>query len=818
MSDEAGPLDGLVVVDLSTNLTSAYTTMLFADYGAEVISVERPGGSPLRRMSAWPFWLRGKKSITLDLTRPADVEVARSLAAGSDVVVEAFGAGGADRLGLGYEALRSTNPGLVYTSISGFGHSGPYAHLKGYEAVVMAKSGSMYGPTAPNRPGPVMLNPLGASFSAALLAAHGALVALHERQRSGHGQRVDATMVQGMLAQDPWFYVIAFIAARYPEAFSFAGGAPSTGRPVPSSWLAFGLLNGYTANGDWLQFAHATPKQFDAFVRALDLEYTRNSDPEMKGAPDSEDTAIRDRFWTMMIEKVRQRTTAEWQAVFDRDKDVFAERYLRGDELFEHPQVVHDHHVVEVEHPGIGTVRQMDVLVKMSKTPGQATRPLPAVNQHGDELRARPAPPRPTSGPGVPAPEGVPPLQGVTVVDLGTFYAGPFGSAMLADQGARVIKVEPLEGDPIRFVMPIPEAGGVRVTQGKESIAVDLFSEEGKAIVTELLRRADLVLHSYRGGVAERMGLDASSAMEINPDLVYHHGVGYGIDGPYARRSAYAPTIAAASGFATRSGGGGPGGGDLTVDQIKDASLTMAGAQSGHPDGMAALGVAVAMSLGLVARDRGAGGQVTMTSMLSTMGHALADGLVEYDGASLPPMPDDDQYGYDALYRLYASSDGWIVLCAPEEHHWPALVASLPDASGLVGDDRFATAASRREHDAELIELLTGIFATGAAADWEKRLSQAGVGCAEVAPNSGMLAIGMFAAGGVADQLGMLTTVKHPVFDEHARTTAMVTLSRSGEALGAGCTIGQHTDAILHELGYDDERIAELRAKGVIGG
>jgi len=127
---------------------------------------------------------------------------------------------------------------------------------------------------------------------------------------------------------------------------------------------------------------------------------------------------------------------------------------------------------------------------------------------------------------------------------------------MLTDQGARVIKVEPLAGDPIRFNMPIPEWASARVTQGKESLAVDVFTEEGKAIVEELIRRADLVLHSYRGGVAARMGLDAEAALALNPDLIYHHGQGYGVTGPYSRRQAYAPTIAAGSGFSRRSGGG----------------------------------------------------------------------------------------------------------------------------------------------------------------------------------------------------------------------------------------------------------------------
>ncbi len=122
----------------------------------------------------------------------------------------------------------------------------------------------------------------------------------------------------------------------------------------------------------------------------------------------------------------------------------------------------------------------------------------------------------------------------MTVVDLGTFYAGPFGSTMLADHGAVVIKLEPLDGDPIRFQMPVPETAGVRVTQGKKSVAVDVFTEEGRAIAIELIRGADIVLHTYRAGVAARMGLDAESLHAINPNLVYHHGVGYGVDGPYA--------------------------------------------------------------------------------------------------------------------------------------------------------------------------------------------------------------------------------------------------------------------------------------------
>lgn len=813
MTENGGPLQGLVVVDLSTTLASAYASLVYADFGAEVIQVEPPGGSRLREQPSWPFWLRGKKSIELDLHDPADQDVARTLCLGADVVIEAFRPGTTDRLGLGDADLRADNPGLVYTSITGFGPEGPFAQLKAYEAVVMAKTGSMYGANRSGRPGPVVMNVPGATMAGALLAVQGSLLAIHERATSGHGQHVHASMMQGMLAQDPWTYFGPVLARLYPDAFSGMGQAAAPGRPIPTSWLGFGLLNGYTADGRWLQFAHATAKQFHAFVDELGLAWTRD-DPELAGAPDHEDATVRERWWELMLEAIASRTMLEWQDVFDRNSDVFGEVYLSGTELFDHPQIVHDGNVAELDLPGVGHVREMGVLVQMAATPGSPLGAPPQVGEHGEELRARPRR-------AVPVPEGSPsdrpPLDGLLVVDLGTFYAGPFGSAMLADLGARVIKVEPLAGDPIRFIMPVPEWGSVRVTQGKESLAVDAYSEEGRAIVAELVRRADVVLHSYRGGVAARMGLDAESMLALNPDLVYHHGQGYGLNGPYCRRSAYAPTIAAGSGFAARSGGGGRQGVALTLEETKDESSFLAGAQAGHPDGFAALGAGAAMALGLVARDLGHGGQATMTSMLNTMGHVLAQGLVEIDGEAAAPSTDPAMLGYSALYRLYEAADGWVVLCVTDEREWSSLLRSLGRDSGLADDPRFATVAARATHDGELAELLSTVFLTRPAGAWEKALVGAEVACVEVLPNMGGLASGLMSPGGVAEQHAMMTTVEHPLFGEVPRTRALVSFSRSGQTLGSSCLVGQHTDAILAELGYDADRIKELRAAAIVG-
>src|ERR1700750_188504 len=127
------PLGGIRVLDLSTSVTGFQASQVLADFGAEVVHVEPPGGSPLRDLPSYPCLARGKHSIVLDLKAPADRALARQLAEAADVLIETFRPGVAERLGLGYDALSEVNPGLVFTSITGFGRTGPYAGTKGYE-------------------------------------------------------------------------------------------------------------------------------------------------------------------------------------------------------------------------------------------------------------------------------------------------------------------------------------------------------------------------------------------------------------------------------------------------------------------------------------------------------------------------------------------------------------------------------------------------------------------------------------------------------------------------------------------------------------
>jgi crotonobetainyl-CoA:carnitine CoA-transferase CaiB-like acyl-CoA transferase len=805
----SSPLDGLSVLDFSSTLTGTQISQLFADFGADVVHVEPPGGSELRRQPAWPFWGRGKRSIVLDLSGPGDRSVAQSLAARADVVVETWRPGVADRLGLGYEELAAANPRLVYASVTGFGRDNRWSHIRGYEPVVMAKIGGLDAfSTLSQREGPSFVTSPYCSFSAAQLALQGILAALVERESSGLGDRVETTLVQGILAHDCWNWLIRTIVSRYPGAFASAAPAdPDT--LVPNSPLFFRLMAGLSADGRWLQFSQTTDRLWEAYLRATGLVWTKD-DPVLKDGPTDEDPSVRVAFWEAAINAVHEKSYDEWTKAFEEEPDVWAEVFRHGSELLHHPQIVHNRQTVVIEDPVAGPVLQPGPLVLMDATPAILDRPAPALDQDGGAIRSdhrEKAPLAPTAAPASVGNGARPtPLAGVTLIELGTFYAAPFGATILADLGARVIKVEQLDGDPIRHIMPFPEAGGAKVLQGKESVAVDMSSAEGRRIVLELVRRADIVLQTFRAGVAERHGYTARDLLQVNPDLVYLNAPGYGVDGPCGHRPAFAPTMGAGSGLAYRNVGGPdnvPSSPDQTMEEVKRNSIRLSAAAMGvgHADGFSALGVASALLLGLLVKKRGGPGQSMMTSMLSTMAHTLSEDMVEYEGRAPYPLPTAELYGLHARYRLYRAADGWVFLAAPSQKEWKALAGAL-ELSEDLDDEALGTVLEER-------------FATKGAAEWEQELALHDVTCAEVAP--GPIEEVVMLSGGMGREMDIVTETTHPVLGDYLRLTPLVRYERLSGVAGPAPLCGAQTDAVLAELGYDQAEIEALREKHLIG-
>jgi crotonobetainyl-CoA:carnitine CoA-transferase CaiB-like acyl-CoA transferase len=809
-----GPFAGLRVIDLSPNRVGAQISQLFADFGADVIQIEPRRGAVIRNHAAYPFWGRGKQSIVLDIAEQADRDVITSLAAHADIFIETQQPGVLDEMGLGFADLSAINPRLVYTSVTGFGRQGPYANAPGYEGIVHAKLGAFHAFRRMSPyDAPPFINVPFASYAASQVGIHGTLAALIERDSSGLGQHVETNLLQAFMTLDTWAWFEQLVVDRWPDAYVKTETYDTLGRP--SSPLTFMLMVCLTKDGSWLQFASVAPHLYGALMKVLGLDWMF-ADEEWKGIPVFDDAAKGNELWIKMLEAAREKTLAEWHEIFDNDSNVFAEQFRNGPVALEHPQLIHDGFTIDLEDSEVGIVRQPAAIVKAGGTPADLNRSAPKLDEHRDEimsLAAESVAAAPAAGD---ASNGLP-LEGVTILELATLFAAPHGTTMLTDLGARVIKVEPLVGDMIRNILPFPETGGAKVMQGKESIAIDLQNPDGLAFIKQVASTADVVIQGFRAGAMTKLGLDYETIKQTNPNLVYVNAPGYGVDGPYGNKPAYAPSIGAAAGLPLANVGPTVEERvDLTMEQIQDGArrLSAAGAMANaQADGCAALGVSTAILFGLAARNRGAGGQELFSSMLNSGTHAMSAQAVTYPGAPKEPGPDTNLRGLGSLYRIYDAESGYVFLAAPAEGEWQALARGLAQYADLSGDSRFATAAARNENPTALIDVLSSVFATKSSEAWEDELLPQGIGC--VALNTGSVE-GLMFDDSFGRASGYLADVTHPTFDDHARLAPYIRFSRSSTQAPPSVLAGQHTDSILAELGQSDVQIADLRERKVV--
>jgi crotonobetainyl-CoA:carnitine CoA-transferase CaiB-like acyl-CoA transferase len=771
--------ENLTVVDFSQGMAGPMVTMVLADHGADVIKVEPPAGDWARALPGFQMWNRGKSSAVIDLSTDAGRQQARDLVAGADVVVEGFEPGRAEAYGLDYEHSAAANPGLVYCSITGYDEGGPLAGRKAYDGVVAAAVGRMVDMNAlsgaipdQDRTDPIFTAAPVATYGAAQLALHGILAALLARVKTGRGQRVDTSLLLGEAA-----FLMRQDMARC--------GEDRTGLPLTDPALHRGIvmcfLTAECSDGRYIQMCARQDRHFRNWMKVLEMEDIFD-DPRYARAPlyiatVAEVVALEDRIREVM----RKRSQSEWMQIFI-DGDVGADPFLMPEEFLRHPQMVENGRVVEIEDPDLGTIRQVGPLVNMSDTPAQITRPAPKLGQHTATVAARPKAPR---SPGTPkttrSSEGA--LAGVTIVELAYYVAGPLSSVLLGELGARVIKVEPLEGDPSRRT----GMQNAKFLVGKDSIGIDLKSDEGRQILHQLIGGADILLHNFRPGVPERLGFGWAEAQELNPRLVYLYGASYGSHGPQNRRAAFHSTPNALA------GGG-----------IQQAGRGNAPVDDSYPDPGSGLAAATALMLGLWAREVTGRGQYLETTMLTSAGYILSNNLVLYEGAPPMAMPDRGQHGLNALYRLYPCQSGWLFVAAGRDHEWQALAKAL-DQPGWLDDPRFATIDQRNANDDALAGLLGGLFRSRPTQDWDRILTAAGVAVAvasEVAVDKWF------------EEHGLLLPEDHPVFGPFWRAPPKVRLSANPPRIVPPSALGEHTRPILRELGYTEARIDDLVDRG----
>jgi len=800
-------LDGLNVLELGAgSMPASITGMLLADNGARVTKVEPPEGDRMRTLFPTGFlvWNRGKESLIADLRTTEGLGAVTEWARSADVVIEGLATGRLERWGLSLSALRTQCPRLVTCSISGFGPRSIYSKLKSYEGVVAAKCGFYNRGDFGFRRGPIFAAPALASSGAAQMAFSGILAALYLREESGRGQHIEASMFAGLTPLDYFSTTHFQLAARANATRSATEAAASPGGLFAASRYSLYLL---TKDNQWVVVAVQQAQNAKALMSAMGLERTYD-DPRFANAPVFQSAEDAQAWETILWEAFRERTWGELEPLLFANSDMPFERAVRSELGLDHPQMRHNGHVVSVPDPLVGPVRQVGPIATMDRSPSRITRSAPSLGEHGTLPEAE-------TSIFAEAPHQGAPLVGVTIVEFGFFFAMPFGVSLASSLGARVIKLEDANGDPIRRAFG-GYAGCAKVMEGKKSLSIDLKSVEGRAIVHKIIESADVFVLGFRSGVAERVGLDYETLRAINPRLVYVHSSGYGPDGPYANRPMYAQTASATVGAFQRNSPYWMDAdviGDFGVPELEAlVAPRVRGPSDG--DGNAALAVCTSILLGLMHQKRAGVGQRVWTTMIVGNAYAYSDDFNAYEGKAPLAKPDPDLYGLHALYRLYEAREGWIFLAAPLQSEWEVLAPALGLVE-LLADGRFSDSDSRKSNDGALIDAIGAAVKIKAAGEWESILTEAGVGCAAVFPGT-FSAFCSTDAEALACEL--VIEVEHPVLGKLIRHGPPVQFSDTPARIATSCLRGDGSTEILADYGFSDVEIGDLVKRGIVFG
>ena len=768
----AGPLEGLLVVDATWGLPGSIAGMVLSDYGARVVKLERPRVTRPTAAVLRSVVERGKWSLSLDPMDEANAATVDALLDRADVLLDA--GAGAPVGQMADARVGERFPHLVHCHISAYGHDGELHDRPGFDALVAARLGLMVE-QAGHREGPIFLGHPSIDYVTGFLAVIGVLSALHARVQTGRGQFVDTSLFDGALSVSSmnwWFN-------EHDKSYLAKGDEEGFGR----NRLITDLFE--CGDGEYLM-VHTGGE--GGFKRMMDLlgfgEIVRDVGGVEMSTPlnDEEYHAARH----LAPETFRTRPRDEWIKVFHA-ADLAALPVLRPEEVFADDQVVHAGVVVDVDDPVVGPLRQIGPVVRFGDSPPPPTLPAPVVGADDDRLselmalsvRTSPAQTRSLGSP----------LEGLRILDLSAFFATAFGARLLSDLGADVIKIEPLVGDQMRPLADLFECA----QRGKRNLAIDLRTAEGVDVVRKLIATADVIMHNLRPGKAEKLGVGYEQCAAINPSLIYCYLPGFGSTGPKANLKSFAPLVSGFTGMLYV----GAGDGNPPVRRVV-----------GNEDLYNGYLGAMSVLMGVAHRDRTGRSQYIESPHLHSSLMLRTEQCTDAEDRLAPALHlDADQTGWGPLYRLYRTSDGWIVITCVGQRAFERLVCAL-ERPGLAADPRFTDEITRSANADALAVELAGHFAESTSEEAFAALDGARVPC-EIPLEVPYMED--FLWDQWAEETGRVFAHDHP---EHGyirevgnclRLSATPALTK-----GTSARLGQHTRELLDELGYTPTDIDHL--------
>ncbi len=621
-------LQGIRVVEVGQYVAAPLAATIFADLGADVVKVERPGGDPQRTDAArFAAWNRGKQTSELDLTTPQGRRALDSLLDGADVLVENLRPGTLERL-LGH-GLRAGRPRLVTCSISAWGSRGPSRDDPGWEPLVQARAGVQQGLFTGDDP--IWMPFPVASVAAALLAVIGTGAALVKRESTGYGQHVETSLLDALL-----FLNAAPIFHREGR------------RPKVTSQRNSVILRLYdTADGRSMMVNLSGTERWRELCRLLEID-----DGGLDYGTPAGLAKLSDREWNRqklgeITEAFAGKTADQWESALGERPAAVAKCNALA-EWLESEQARVNELMVETDDPTLGRVSLLGPPVRINAEAGERR----AGRRHGGEQGA---------------------LAGHRIVDLSSFWAGPLASRLLAELGADVVKVEPPGGEGGFQMMPVLPNIYVDGNRSKRGLVLDLKDEGDRTRLRDLVAASDVVVENAMAGVWERLGLDQAALRDVNPDLIYARAKGFGVEGPLAGRPSFDYVVQAATGMEmTQGGNAGPRPGNVVVNDYGTGLLLAAGvvcALLGRARGVAV--TTVEASLAMTASLYQAGDIATL-AVHGTLGDRVGD---EAKGPSIGR-------------HLYRAKDGWVTVCCVSEAQvtqlTTALGATVPDVVAAI--------------------------------------------------------------------------------------------------------------------------------------